>query len=198
MDGLTNHEEPAVDSQEDLSVQLLRQDPQSFALGHAYLVRDYTFQYLSTKGDVLGGLSAGQYGLVAVQARGALEKGVDIFIGWKLGKGSKDFTRADMLRDACGFGAEEIAEHGRELLLANPIHDHEVIAYANECFEFIEGTLGLSPPLTSMGHGTKEERAKYDADSLEIARFSRHLGINSPYTGSRFDEELKAEESANS
>ena len=177
---------------EGLSVRPLGQDPQSFALGLAHLVRNYTFQYLSTKGDVLGGLSAAQYGLVAVQARSALERGVDIFIGWKTGLTPTDSTRMNLLKEASEI--ERTVEQGQTLLLANPIEDHEVIEYAYACFEFIEGTLGLKPPLTSMGHGTKEERAKYDADSLEIARLTRHLGINSPYTGSRFDEKLKAEE----
>ena len=193
MDRLIHQDLPTSAVPEGLVIELMRQDPQSFGLGLAHLVRNYTFQYLSTKGDILGGLSASQYGLVAVQARSVLEKGIDIYIGWRLGMEPNEWHRVGMLEQACE--TEETAQAGRVLLLANPIHDQEVLEYANACFEYVENTLGLQPPLTSMGHGTKEERAQYDSDSLEIARFNRYLGIVSPYSGSRFDEHLKLEES---
>ena len=175
------------------TLKLSDENPQAFVLGQAYLVRDYTFRYLSTKGDVLGGLSSNQYGLVAIQAREALEQGVRIYIGWRIALTRQGATLTAMLAEACGVGHQAIADQGIQLLLASPTSDQEVIAYANECFDYIEQALGLKPPLTSMGHGSKEERAVYDADSLEIARLASHLGLTSPYTGSRFDEYLKEE-----
>ena len=180
---------------ESFGFSLIDQSPQVFGLAQAHLVRNYTFKYLSTKGDVLGGLTSKQYGLVAIQARDALERGIDIYIGSQVGSVGHESSRITQLMNLLGSTNRASAEKGVKLLLANPITDSEVIEYAEHCFDYIENALELRPPHTSMGHGTKEERAVYDAESLEIARFTRYLNLNSPYTGSRFDEDIKSLES---
>lgn len=177
--------------EDEIAVPVLREGPggaAAFALTLAYRWLVWSTRYRSALVDVTGGLEAGQHGMVALQARSALEGGVDVYLATKGRFFVPDGHRWSVLAEVCG---EESAvyQNGWRLECEDPDTPDAVSDYAQRCRRFVEERLEVRPPRS---HSIPEDLARFEAVLVDIAALAAFLEIESPLSGTRFERAAEA------
>lgn len=151
-----------------------------FVLSQSYLCYLLAAHFGSRIIDLLGGIEARQYGLVAVRSRATLEIALDIFLTSEGHALQSPRNRFEVLAEVCGQSSHIYRDAWR-LECANPKTPEDVIEYATQCRHFVEETLGMKPPKIWRAVITPVEHGNFVEACADLATLTLFLGIDAPY-----------------
>ncbi len=164
-------------------VREVTEGPAALTLTHAYRWFVWSTRCRSALADVVGGLEAGQHGMATLQARAALEAGIDIYLAANGRFFVPDAYRWSTLAEVRGQDGA-IYQEAWGLECENPDTPEALSSYAQRCRQFVEDRLGVSEPAA---RSTPEDLTTFDRVLVDIATLAALLGIDSPLSGTRFN-----------
>ena len=151
-----------------------------FAVSYANSLGKLSPEYEGAVEDIGGGMEAGQFGLVALVSREAVEAGIDALIEGRGFGTPSTCNRMKLLARACGKSSE-IYRLAWSLECENPDTREQVYDYARACMNFVEQSLGLSPPNDLWAYESQDAYQRAAQVRQEIARLAKFLDVRTTW-----------------
>lgn len=135
--------------------------------------------YKTIRSNVEGALADGEFELAALQARFGLQIGIRYVIAQRglyyVDGGPFDILRSRFAED------DPVRVRAFQLDRRNPLSTEDVVAYCDECHEFVEQTCGLSVAAFTDASSRDDQIEAAISQMEDITELAAHLGVSLPW-----------------